>query len=212
LGHGGSAKPDDPQLYHSQSVYQLLEDWIGSLELDEPPVLVGHSMGGYMSLTYSLHNPDLVRKLVLISPFYTPSQLSPFLRIFSHRPAFSEKALRAIPEWVIYTAMGLDPTRMLHFPEEYRLQKAADTKRASPNIVHTAGTIESLGPERGRISTRSLVIWGKWDPTLKPASFPRLVHHMPNAIGYKLKGCGHQPHISRSETVNRLMLEFLQQE
>jgi pimeloyl-ACP methyl ester carboxylesterase len=54
-GHGESVKPEEPQHYHVDALYATLRDWIGSLHLEGPPLLVGHSLGGYLSLAYARH-------------------------------------------------------------------------------------------------------------------------------------------------------------
>ena len=52
-------------MYASEVVLAALEDWIDGLELDSPFYLVGHSLGGYMSLTYAHRHPERVRAMVL---------------------------------------------------------------------------------------------------------------------------------------------------
>src|SRR5512147_1056169 len=63
LGHGDSAKPDEPDDYQAEGIYRHLDDWLNDLGLETQPVLVGHSLGGYLSLLYALRNPDKVRGL-----------------------------------------------------------------------------------------------------------------------------------------------------
>lgn len=64
-GHGESDKPDDPAAYTHEA---CLEE-IGSL-LDEVSaqrvVLCGQSLGGFLSLSYTLAHPDRVAALVLV--------------------------------------------------------------------------------------------------------------------------------------------------
>ena len=64
LGHGRSDSPDDPEQY---SVAASLEAMRGLVEQagGGPGVLLGHSLGGYLSLE-SLAHPDDVRALVLV--------------------------------------------------------------------------------------------------------------------------------------------------
>src|SRR5512134_1890002 len=58
LGHGESAKPSSLDDYTSDSTFAHLEEWVESLQLGEPAVLVGHSLGGYLSLQYALRYPE----------------------------------------------------------------------------------------------------------------------------------------------------------
>lgn len=210
-GHGDSAKPGSPQLYHSQFVYTRLEAWIDSLGLDQPPFLVGHSMGGYIGLKYAIHHPDGLRGLVLLDPFYSPNQLSPVLRLLNQRPGLGARALRAVPEWLIHTAMVLDPTNPRGFASTSRRRTASDLKRASPYIFHTTHTVRDLSPYLPQLQAKTLVIWGDKDLTLRPASFSHLVKILPNAVGQPILGCGHLPHIAHPNLVASLVLEFLRE-
>jgi pimeloyl-ACP methyl ester carboxylesterase len=64
-GHGASGAPDDPQLY---SVRATLADMEALLDAAgaERAVLVGHSLGGYLSLAFRLASPRRVAGLVLV--------------------------------------------------------------------------------------------------------------------------------------------------
>lgn len=209
LGHGDSAKPDDPRLYHSRAVFACFEEWLESLGLTEPPVLIGHSLGGYLSLRYSLRHPEKLRALVLVDPLYSPNQLSPLLRVLQRRPGLGTKALQLVPEWMIHTVIGWDPTIATNFSHRARLQIASDLKRASPQILYIPRTVRDLTPKLPKVTQRTLVIWGEKDLTLRPASFPTLVAQLPAADGQVVPGCGHQPHIGKPELVNRAVLNFL---
>jgi len=208
-GHGDSLKPEDPGQYSINNFYGYLQRWIQSLHLDTAVTLVGHSMGGYLSLVYALRHPEQVRALVLINPLYTPEQLTPLIRMASRRPAAGEKALRMAPEWLMNLLLGWDPSKPSDFPPEARRQIAIDYKRASPHIIYVTRTISDLSPQLEQVDIPSLVIWGDKDQTLSPSSFAALVERLPRAKGYEIPSCGHQPHIGKPALVNQATLEFL---
>jgi len=64
-GHGRSAKPTDPRDYSLAGVLGDLEAVMGSVEGDV--VLVGHSLGGYLSQYRAVGDLDRIRALVLIA-------------------------------------------------------------------------------------------------------------------------------------------------
>ena len=211
LGHGESAKPDDPRLYHIESIYQHFKDWLDSLSLENPTVLIGHSLGGYLSLLHAIRQPHTVRGLILIDPYYESSQLSPLIRLARLRPSLGEKAIRLMPQWLVHTVIGWNQDAAAHYSSEIRQQIAADYKRASPHFVYITRDIPDLSDWLPKVNAPVLVIWGERDQTLKPASFQRLVRILPNAVGYPVSATGHQPHISQPGLVTRLTLESLAQ-
>src|SRR5271157_245859 len=70
LGHGDSAKPDS-RAYHIDWLLAHFIEWVDSLHLAEPAVLIGHSLGGYMALEYARRFPNRTRGLILVDPFYS---------------------------------------------------------------------------------------------------------------------------------------------
>jgi pimeloyl-ACP methyl ester carboxylesterase len=208
-GHGESFKPSDPEAYRVEMLYEHVERWIGEETDGEPLFLVGHSMGGYISLLYALRHAPRVRGLVLINPLYSPQQLAPLLQAVRRRPHVGEKALRATPEWLMNLIMGWDPSKPADFPAEARRQIANDYKRASPHIVYITRSIPDLTPMLSQVTAPTLLIWGEKDQTLQPESFLRLAELIPGAASSAILSCGHQPHIGQPALVNRLTLDFL---
>jgi pimeloyl-ACP methyl ester carboxylesterase len=209
LGHGDSLKPEENSHYHSDSLYLHLVAWIRNLNLSQPPILVGHSLGGFLCMKYALEQAEAIQKLVLIDPFYSLKQLSPVVRMVNRHPEWGENALRRAPDWLINAVIGWDFDSARNFSVRKRLQVAEDYKRASPKILHTVNTVGDLSTELSRVRCPTLVLWGERDHTLKPESFPRLVEELPCAIGHSISSCGHQPHIGKPEIVNQIVLDFL---
>jgi pimeloyl-ACP methyl ester carboxylesterase len=68
-GHGQSQRPENPNDYACKlavaDLATMIENAGGSA--DNPAVLVGHSLGGYLSLCAAIQHPQLVKALVLIA-------------------------------------------------------------------------------------------------------------------------------------------------
>jgi pimeloyl-ACP methyl ester carboxylesterase len=209
LGHGDSPKPNSAEYYTVQQIYKSLENWLFELQPAAPYHLVGHSLGGYMSLELALTHPDKVTTTTLIDPLYTSQQLNPILRYLSRSPELGIKLLPRVPHNLIETVLGWDPVTSSQFSPQARLQTAMDIKRASPHILNIPRSIIDLTQELTKVEQPSQVIWGNKDQTLSPHSFAPLVSAIPNASGHMLSGTGHQPHIGMPETVNSLILDFI---
>lgn len=208
-GHGKSHHPDQPQEYDALTAYAWLEGWINSLNLSNPITLVGHSLGGFFCLWYSLQNPASVASMVLIDPYYSPSQLPAVVRKNRNFAAIGGKIQQWAPQWLAEKVLTLDPTDRPALNQADRQQIAANYKTASPHVYHFVQTAPDLQDYLLEINIPSLVIWGERDFTLFPTSFQRMVDHMPGATGFCVPRCGHQPHLCRPEVVNQQMLDFL---
>lgn len=65
LGHGGSPVPEDPAEYTRDAALCDLDELVE--ELGGRAVLVGHSLGGYISLAFAATRPDATRGVVVLN-------------------------------------------------------------------------------------------------------------------------------------------------
>ena len=64
-GHGESPCPDDPDAFTRDAALVDLDEIIATL--DDRPVLVGHSLGGYLALAHGATRPHGARGIVLLN-------------------------------------------------------------------------------------------------------------------------------------------------
>ncbi|MFK8022449.1 MAG: alpha/beta fold hydrolase [Ilumatobacter sp.] len=64
-GHGESPCPEDPDAFTRDAALADLDEVIDSL--DTPPVLVGHSLGGYLALAHAATRPDATTGIVVLN-------------------------------------------------------------------------------------------------------------------------------------------------
>ncbi|MEJ2733433.1 MAG: NAD(+) synthase [Anaerolineae bacterium] len=208
LGHGDSAKPKNPEQYSAQAVYGALEDWIEQLDIDSPFYLIGHSLGGYMSLTYALNHPDRVQAMVLINPLYSLKQLTAMLDLLMPLASVGVGLLKAAPQWLVNSFLSYNDSFLTKLDTETRWAYSRDIKRASPNFLRIPATAPDLTPKLPSITPVTLVLWGVDDRIEKADSFPQLVSGLPNATGKGIANCGHHPHQAKPELVGRMILDF----
>ena len=77
-------------------------------------------------------------------------------------------------------------------------------------IVYIPGSIPDITEKISHVQSPTLVIWGDKDATLHPSSFPNLVEKLIDGQGQPIKGAGHQPHLTKPDLFNPLVLEFLE--
>ena len=214
LGHGESPKPET-RAYHIDWMFEHFLKWITSLQLTEPAILIGHSLGGYIALEYARRFSVWTRGLILVSPFYSRLQLPPLLRrSYSNRNLRGVIAQR-IPQWMFRTVVDVTSRAMGHsagalhsLPEHIREQTALDYTRTAPGVYNIPNVLRDITEYLPSISLPTLVAWGDHDTTLAPNSFPTLVNTMPRAEG-KTISAGHVPHQSNADEFNEMVLEFL---
>lgn len=214
LGHGDSPKPAS-RAYRIEWLFEHFLNWITSLRLTEPAILIGHSLGGYIALEYARRFSAWTRSLILVSPFYSRLQLPPLLR-----RSYSNRNLRGIiaertPQWMFRAIVDVTSRAMRHsagalhsLPEHVRAQTALDYTRTAPGVYNIPNVLADLTEYLPAISVPTLVVWGDRDQTLAPSSFPKLVEAMPRAEGKPIRA-GHVPHQSNAKEFNETVIHFL---
>jgi len=82
-GFGESGKKRES--YSVQDFVSLVDQFMEQLGIAQAP-LVGHSMGGTVSLSVAIQYPERVRKVVVVGSPITGSSLSFLLKLFGRRP------------------------------------------------------------------------------------------------------------------------------
>jgi len=216
LGHGDSYSPPKLDAYTIQNVYSHLLDWIDSLFPREPVFLIGHSLGGYLALLHAIQNPQRVKGIVLVNPYYSLKQMSGFLRLIFRHPLLDTTFIRLTPYWLFRILidltslqLGIKYRQRHNLPEEVRIQTALDYKRAAPGIYNIPRTMVELKEQISELTIPTMIIWGEQDHTLNPSSFAKLAKVLPNVTSSPMPTCGHVPHQCDSSTFNKLVINFL---
>lgn len=214
LGHGDSPKLDS-RAYRMDWILDHFSNWMQSLHLTQPAILIGHSLGGFVALDYARRFSACTKGLILVNPFYSMLQLPPMLRRVYLHPRMSSLVVQRTPSWMFRFIVDMTSLAMGHsvgalhsLPERIRAQTALDFARTSSGVYHILSEGADLGEHLSSISIPTLVVWGDRDQTLKPNLFHKLVNQMPRAAGKVLRA-GHVPHQSNAVEFNQLAIEFL---
>ena len=214
LGHGDSPKPTS-RAYQMEWMFEHFMNWMRSLHLTEPAIIIGHSLGGYLALEYARRVSAWTRGLILVNPFYSISQLPLFLRRTYLHPTLSGFIASRLPEWIFRIVVDVTSISTGHsmgalhsLPESIRMQTALDYTRTAAGVYNLPNVIPDLTEYLPHISAPTLVVWGDRDQTLAPASFSKMVHAMPYAVG-KTIHAGHVPHQSNAKEYTKIVLEFM---
>lgn len=214
LGHGDSFKPDDRKNYNADCSYAFFQEWIKSLQLDRPCVLIGHSFGGHLSIRYAFENPAQVGALVLINPFLSFQQMTGFQRFFLSYPSLMVFLLKIIPLKLIKICVRLasltwvDKQIRSSLSESTLACMVADYKKCSPNIANIPHTVNNSRVDYSEIKIPVFLLWGDRDSTLTTDWYEDVARRMPDCTTCKIRA-DHYPHRTHAQKVNGKIVEFL---
>ena len=184
-GHGQSSEPTYAwELYDFVScIHELLE----SLKIKNPPILVGHSFGGKISLLYA--STYAVKKLVLFG--------SPFRKEIK-KPSLKTKVLKKLK-----TVPGLN--KLEEFAKKH--MGSVDYRNASPIMREIlVGTVNlDIENEISKIKAPTLIIWGDLDEAVPLERAYELEKLISDSAVIVYEGCTHYAYLERlGQTINIL--------
>ena len=192
---GGPANPDD---FSETLLHDSFVKFVQQLQLDNF-ILVGNSLGGYISAHYAAHNSDRVAKLILIDPAGAPQEL-PFLLDMASWPGVNSLAANVFPPMII--AMGVkdvygDPGRITkaNLDRYIHLSLRPGAKQAYANTIAMLDAKNSLQQplDFATITAPTLLMWGGKDIWIPPQLSEQWLSNIPNASLITYPDAGHVP-------------------
>lgn len=195
-GHGRSDYPDDQASYTREQVVEDL-DAVRRAAAAQTMVLLGHSLGGYISLAYWATYPERVSALVL----------------FGTGPGFRSEASRQ--RWNDYAAAWAARVESEGLEGLHRARQDAGgviTHRSVAGIIRMArGPFVHRDSKVidvvNRISVPTLVIVGAEDSLRSGTDY--LAQRIPGARCAVIDGAGHPANLQRPQEFNDALRDFL---
>lgn len=188
VGFGGSRRAArQPGL---EEMARVIVAWLDMLGIERPH-LVGHSMGGQVSIHLAAAQPERIDRLVLVAAAGIPRRLTlPGVRRFV-------RELVAPRAWV---------------RPRFASTIALDALRAGPKaLLQTTRHIlaDDVRPLLPLIRNATLLIWGALDPLTPLANGEEMARAIPGARLVVLRAAAHIPMVEWPEAFNRTLLGFL---
>jgi len=213
FGRGFSDRPDTR--YNIDLFVRQLSDLLDALRLPLPVNLIGLSMGGTITATFTARHPERVRSLTLIDPAGARSLAgSPLLRLVK-LPFIADAIVSVVggEPFVDSNAKDFfDPKLIEHFKSRYRVQMQYKGFLHAILSSIRNGMIDSfidVYSQVGKMDKPVLLFWGRDDKTVPFEHSHDLQVAMPNVQFHVIEHCGHIPHYEKPEEVNPILMEFL---
>ena len=205
-GFGRSGKP---RISYTVSFYRdFLVKFIKHLGLAKAS-FVGSSLGGQLACEVAIARPEVVDKLVLVSP------AGALPRTFKASPALKRYVK-------VTSARSLDETKKALFavdrkPVDENYARVVFERFSEPGAreaFHSALKESAAAPRLqarlNEIRSPTLLIWGK-DDIMIPVKYVEPFLRMKNCRIVMLENCGHRPHAERPGLFNALVSGFLEE-
>jgi non-heme chloroperoxidase len=219
-GHGPSVAGDDGYTFDrlAQDVLDVLE----ALAVRNA-VLVGHSMGGMVSLTAALAEPDRMAEhvagLVLVGTTAGPvTGVSLWPVVTDRMAALTGRSLASagrkgrglfpgedLASWSTRMAFGSRPTA-LDLELTRSLTSAMSPTAMADLLVSLVGF--DVRARLGEIRLPTRIVVGSRDLLLPPFHARRMAAGIPHAVLEVLPGCGHMVMLERADELNELLHRF----
>ena len=211
----GRGFSDRPNLRYDVDLFcKQLRELLDTLGFDRVN-LIGLSMGGPISATFTDRYPERVRKLVLIDPAgASPVTFSRVLKAAT-TPGFGELALGLFGSGGLSRGVKsdfYDPAHVRAFVQRYMVQmEYKGFMRALLSTMRSGmlGNFMEIYRKIGEQNVPTMLFWGRDDKTVPFKHSDRFRCAIPQTEFHAFERCGHIPHYEKPDEANPLLLEFL---
>lgn len=199
-GFGKSEEPPTP--WGIDEYREMLEEFVKELNIKDP-ILLGHSFGGRIAISYAAKNP--VHKLVLVDA----AGVKPRRGIKYYSKVYSYKLAKSIYPFLV------GKKRADAYIERMRSKRGStDYKNSSPMMRRVMVKVvnEDLRRLMPNIKAQTLLIWGEND-TATPMRDAHIMNRLiPNSTLISFPGAGHFSFIDNPFQTASILRRFIQAE
>lgn len=196
--------------YTPELLSDQLTELIAALNLQDSMAIISMSMGSMVAIDYASKNPDRVQSLVMIDPAITgdfkPNKLlklpllSDLLMTLYWYPRALENQRKEFVDMQVFNSYAKRLTYFMNI-EGYKYMNHS-------TWLHTLN--QDKTDVYSNLKTNSiLLIYGEKDPYFSADQAAKLKSLHPGLKTISIAEAGHMPHFEKPESVNQLLLDFL---
>jgi pimeloyl-ACP methyl ester carboxylesterase len=213
-GFGRSTKANEP--YSPDRYVEFIRHLVRE-RADAPFRLVGHSMGGALSLLYAGTHPAHVKRLVLADAaaiLYRQAYAEHMVHLGLDKVPLDllpkvpggDAVKGFINKWVRpFARFEPDPSVAFEFAWAREKVLGGDPTKIAAMLV----IFKNMGPAMGKVVAPTRLIWGADDNIAPVRTGMLLESRLPHADRHVLEGCGHVPMTDQPERFAELVREWL---
>lgn len=208
-GHGESAAPEG--VYTMDTMADDVIELLDSLRIEEPVVLGGLSMGGYVALSLVTRYPERFRALVLMDT-RAKADTAEAAKSREELATLVETSGNAghvvdamLPRFFSPASARKHPERI----EPVRAMMERTPARALAGALRGMAVRPDRTPELGRITVPTLVVVGADDAITPPAEARALAESLPDARLAVIPEAGHLAPLENPADTDAALLQFL---
>jgi pimeloyl-ACP methyl ester carboxylesterase len=194
--------------YDVQDFVSLVDQFMEQLGIEQAP-LVGHSMGGTVSLAVAMMYPKRVAKVAVAGSPIAGSSLAPLLKMAGYRPA----------AFLLFNLMGPFRAWMKYFYSrrictDPRFPEMMDHDLSRTTLESFLRSIASLRrtdlrPRLGDVCVPVLGMYGDKDRVVDPLQWQPLEHGVPHAQIARFPTAGHFMMLENPDEFTQILKKFL---
>lgn len=207
-GFGESGKKRET--YAVSDFVSLVNQFMEQLGIVHAP-LVGHSMGGTVSLSVAIQYPERASKVVVVGSPMIGSSLSPLLKLAGYRPI----------AFMLFNMMGVFRAGMrVYSPficSDPRFPDMMDRDLSRTTVESFLRSIASLRrtdliPLLPKISVPAMGMYGDKDVIVHPLQWQPMQQGIPHAVIERFPASGHFPMLEEPTEFSQKLKKFLDED
>jgi pimeloyl-ACP methyl ester carboxylesterase len=203
FGESGRKKPT----FSVNDFVSMVDQFMDRLGIFQAPV-VGHSMGGTVSLSLAIHHPERVNKVVVVGSPIVGSSLALLLKLAGYR---STAWLVFNAMWALRLGLKISGRWICSDPDFYAMMERDLSRLTLESFLLSIASLRKtdLRPDLGQIQVPALGMYGDKDIIVHPDQWQPMQAGIPNVQIQRFPNAGHFIMLDDPQTFMETLKRFL---